>query len=208
MGPMRAAYCQEEIFKHLEITRDESGKAVGILETSQLPTEQVTNDIAEKCGVHARDLILLVARTASIAGSVQVVARSIETALHKMHELTFDLHRIVSGYGIAPLPPVAKDDMAGIGRTNDAVLYGGQVTLWATGDDESLAEIGAKTPSHSSDDFGRPFLQVFESYDRDFYKVDPLLFSPAQITLVNIETGRTHRFGSTRPDILVESFYN
>ena len=207
-GPMRAAYCQEEIFKHLEIPRDETGKAVGILETAQLPTEEITNDIAQKCGVNANDLILLIARTASIAGSIQVVARSVETALHKMHELKFDLHRVVSGYGIAPLPPVAKNDMAGIGRTNDAVLYGGQVTLWVTGDDDSLAEIGAKTPSSSSSDFGRPFLEVFASYDHDFYKVDPLLYSPAQITLVNIDTGATHQFGEVRPEILQQSFHN
>ncbi|MFT7641377.1 MAG: methenyltetrahydromethanopterin cyclohydrolase [Pirellulaceae bacterium] len=207
-GPMRAAYCQEEIFHHLGISRDESGKAVGILETAQLPNTEIADDIAKKCGVNATDLILLVARTASIAGSIQVVARSVETALHKMHELKFDLHRVVSGYGIAPLPPVAKNDLAGIGRTNDAVLYGGQVTLWITGDDESLVEIGAQTPSSSSNDFGRPFLEVFASYDYDFYKIDPLLFSPAQITLVNIDTGNTHRFGSVRPDILQQSFYS
>ena len=68
-------------------------------------------------------------KTASIAGSVQVIARSVETALHKMHEIGFDLTQVRSGFGIAPLPPVAADDLVGIGRTNDAMLYGGEVTL-------------------------------------------------------------------------------
>src|SRR5258707_175506 len=57
----------------------------------------------------------VVAPPASIAGSLQVGARSAETALHKLHELGFALGRLVWAQGIAPLPPVAKDDLAAIG---------------------------------------------------------------------------------------------
>ena len=141
-----------------------------------------------------------------MAGNVQIVARSIETALHKLHELDFDVMRIVHALGVAPLPPVASEDLAGIGRTNDAVLYGGEVTLWATGDDDSLAEIAAHVPSSASVDFGRPFAEVFEAHGRDFYQVDPLLFSPAMITLINVQTGRSFFAGQVRPDILERSF--
>ena len=70
---------------------------------------------------------------------MQVVARSVETALHKLHEIGYDLHNVVSGFGAAPLPPVAADDLVGIGRTNDAILYGGEVTLWVKDDDRRLA---------------------------------------------------------------------
>ena len=45
---------------------------------------------------------LLIAPTASLAGGLQVVARSVETALHKLAELGFDLARIVSAHGIGP----------------------------------------------------------------------------------------------------------
>jgi methenyltetrahydromethanopterin cyclohydrolase len=141
-----------------------------------------------------------------LAGTVQVVARSVETALHKMHEIGFDLSCVVSGFGAAPLPPVAHDDMTGIGRTNDAVLYGGEVTLWVRGDDQRLAELGPRIPSSSSSDHGQPFSAIFERYDRDFYKIDPLLFSPAVVSLVNLDTGRLHRFGATSPDVLRQSF--
>ncbi len=141
-----------------------------------------------------------------MAGNVQVVARSVETALHKLHELGFDVDRIVHGYGLAPLPPVAPDDPAGIGGTNDAVLYGGEVTLWATGDDDSLAEIVSQVPSSASVDYGRPFADVFEAHGRDFYEIDPLLFSPATITLVNVQTGRSFFAGQLRPDVLERSF--
>ncbi|HUE72299.1 MAG TPA: methenyltetrahydromethanopterin cyclohydrolase, partial [Pirellulaceae bacterium] len=145
-GPMRAAYGKEKLFDDIGF-RERPSRAVGVLETSKLPPEEVCRKIAADCGVEPKALTLVCARTASIAGHVQVVARSVETALHKMHELGFDLNRVQSGYGIAPLPPIAKDDITGIGRTNDAVLYGGFVTLWVRGDDESLVDLGPKIPS-------------------------------------------------------------
>ena len=126
------------------------------------------------------------------------MARSVETALHKLAELKFDLGRIQSAQGSAPLPPVARDDVSAIGRTNDAVLYGGRVVLYVTGDDASLEQIGPKVPSSSSRDFGEPFAAIFARYNHDFYAVDPLLFSPAEVVFQNLDTGRSHAFGGDR----------
>ena len=205
-GPMRAANGGEELFNDIG-HREKPTHAVGVIE-GKLPPEEVIAYIAGKCGVAPDNLTLAVARTSSIAGSLQVVARSVETALHKLHELHFDLNRIVSGFGVAPLPPVAKDDLAGIGRTNDSVLYGARVTLMVTGDDASLIEVGAKLPSSTSRDYGKPFGQLFKEYGYDFYKVDPLLFSPAIVSLQNIETGKTHTFGKINEPILAASFFD
>jgi methenyltetrahydromethanopterin cyclohydrolase len=204
-GPMRAAAGSEAIFQEIggiEVVDD----AIGVLETSAALTESVCRSVADACGVAASQLTLLVAPTASIAGSLQVVARSVETALHKLHELGFDLGRVVSGYGSAPLAPVAANDLAGIGRTNDAVLYGGDVLLWVRGDDASLREIGPLTPSKASRDYGEPFGDVFKSYNYDFYEVDPHLFSPAVVRFCNVDTGLYLAFGELRPDILARSF--
>jgi methenyltetrahydromethanopterin cyclohydrolase len=142
----------------------------------------------------------------SIAGTTQIVARSVETALHKLHELKFDVNQVVSGYGTAPLPPVATDFVQAIGRTNDAILYGGKVTLWVRADDELLAQIGPKVPSSASKDHGEPFADVFARYKGDFYKIDPLLFSPAEVEFRNLKTGRCHRFGKVEPALLRKSF--
>lgn len=204
-GPMRAVAAREEVFGKLGI-RESADEAIGIIETSRLPDESIVKIIAEKTGVAPDRVTLLVARTASPAGNVQVVARSVETALHKLFELGFDVHRIRSGFGVTPLPPVAPDDLKGIGWTNDAILYGGRVTLWVTGDDESLAEIGARVPASASSAYGKPFLEIFEEAGRDFYKIDPHLFSPAEIVLINLQTGRVHRFGHTNVDVLRRSF--
>src|ERR687894_342738 len=48
--------------------------------------------------------------SASLAGGVQVAAGVVETALHKLHEIDFDVRGVVSGFGTCPLPPVAKGD--------------------------------------------------------------------------------------------------
>jgi len=156
--------------------------------------------------VEPGDLTLLFAPTASIAGSVQVAARVVETALHKLHEIDFDVRRVVSGYGTCPLPPVAENDGAGIGRTNDAVLYGGQVELTVDGPDDDLEGIVERLPSSASDDFGQPFGKVLEAAEWDFYKIDPLLFSPAEIRLVSVESGRSFAAGGVALDVLERSF--
>jgi methenyltetrahydromethanopterin cyclohydrolase len=204
-GPMRAAAAKEDLVKTLGYA-EKPDRVVGVLECRKVPPKEMTAKIARDCGIDENRLILAAAPTASLAGGVQVVARSVETALHKLAELGFDLSRIVAGQGWAPLPPVAKNDMAAIGRTNDAVLYGATVILQVTGDDESLADVGPKVPSSASSDFGEPFAAIFERYGYDFYKVDPSLFAPAKVIFENVSTGRSHTFGDWRPDVLKASF--
>lgn len=204
-GPMRAAACREPLYEALGYEEDAT-HVVGVLETSRFPTEAAVLEIAEKCGVETTNLALLAAPTASIAGNLQIVARSIETALHKLFELEFDVSRIECGTGWAPLAPVAADDLAGIGRTNDAILYGGRVTLLVHGDDDSIRSIGPSVPSSGSSMYGKPFLEVFEAAGRDFYQIDPHLFSPAEIVFHNLETGNVHHFGGINAEVLRSSF--
>jgi methenyltetrahydromethanopterin cyclohydrolase len=204
-GPMRAAAGKEALYDRIGF-RERPERVVGVLECHKPPTEDVVEMIAEACGVAPPNVTLLFAPTASLAGGVQIVARSVETALHKLAELGFELSRIVSGYGRAPLPPVAKGDLEAIGRTNDAILYGGEVCLMVRGDDTSLESIGPKVASCSSRDHGVPFAEVFARYGNDFYAVDPHLFSPAVVTFQNLDTGKTFRFGRVEPDVLRRSF--
>ena len=204
-GPMRAARGKEELLQ-VAGYREQADRVCGVLETGQLPTPEVIAHIAEECGVKPSGVALCVAPTASIAGGMQVVARTVETCLHKLFELGFDLSRVVSGTGIAPIPPVAEHDLAAIGRTNDAILYGGSVTLWVDGDDETIAEVGRDVPSSASPSAGRPFIELFAEAGHDFYKLDPMLFSPAEVVFQNIETGHVQRFGRRDEKVLVDSF--
>jgi methenyltetrahydromethanopterin cyclohydrolase len=204
-GPMRAARGREPLFERIGHV-EQAEQVVGVLESSGLPDADTCAEIARECHVATDKLTLLVAPTSSIAGTVQVVARSVETALHKMFELDFDLSQVVAGFGVAPLPPVARDDLAGIGRTNDAVLYGAHATLWVRSEDALLQELGTQIPSDSSPDHGQPFAEIFARYDRDFYKIDPMLFSPAQITLINLNSGNSFDHGQPMPEVLRRSF--
>jgi len=162
--------------------------------------------IAAACRVEPAAVTLLVAPTASLAGGVQIAARSVETALHKLAELEFDLSRIVSAHGTAPLPPVAGSDLAAIGRTNDAILYGARVNVAVTGDDASIQAIGPQVPSSASRDYGEPFAAIFARYNHDFYAVDPHLFSPAEVVFQNVDTGKVHAYGGVANDIVARSF--
>ena len=204
-GPIRAAAAREELFQKLDY-QEQANQVVGVLEGRKLPAEPVFAALSEKTGVPVERTTLLIAPTASVAGNFQVVSRVVETALHKLYEVGFDMTRIRSAFGTAPLSPVAKDDLTGIGRTNDAILYGGRVTLWVRGDDDSLAAIGPRIPADASSAYGKPFLEIFEEAGRDFYKIDPHLFSPAEIVFQNLDSGRVHRFGRCNSAILQRSF--
>jgi methenyltetrahydromethanopterin cyclohydrolase len=207
-GPVRAAIGREKLFDSIG-GQERPAAALGLLEASTLPTEAVCRRLADDAGVAVERLLLLVARTASQAGTLQIVARSLETALHKLHDLGFDVRRVVSGRGVAPLPPLpprSGDDLAAIGRTNDAILYGGRVRLEIDATDEELAALGPEVISAASSSHGRSFLELFEAAGRDFYALDPSLFAPACVELVNRSSGRAQQFGRVEPDLVERSF--
>lgn len=204
-GPMRVKRGREHVLEQLGC-KDLSPKAVGVLECDRLPEDDVCQRIADECHVSPEQLTLCVAPTRSLAGTIQVVARSVETCMHKLFELGFELRQVVSACGTAPLPPPATDFVQAIGRTNDSILYGGEVTLWIKASDEAVLEVLAKLPSNASPDWGKPFAEIFKKYHGDFYQVDPGLFAPAVIHVVNLSTGNSWTVGTFRPDVLASSF--
>src|SRR5919199_2239259 len=203
-GPGRALIRAEDLYDDLDAD-ERASTAVLCLETRDEPPEAVAAHVAERAGVEPGELVLLYAPTASLAGSVQVAARMVETALHKLHELEFDVERVVSGFGSCPLPPVARTDPEAIGRTNDAVLYGGQVELAVDAPDDELEAIAPRLPASASKDHGEPFGAILERAGWDFYAIDPLLFSPADVRLVSVRSGRSFQAGGVEPDVLERS---
>jgi methenyltetrahydromethanopterin cyclohydrolase len=206
-GPLRAhARVERELFEKLTYA-EETDEGVLVLETRALPTDEVAAWIAEKARLQPLQLTLLVAPTASLAGGVQISARIIETGLHKIETLGFDVRRVVSAMGTAPLPPVAKNDLKAIGRTNDCILYGGQARYTIRASDAELEKLAEQVPASASRDYGTPFYEIFQRYGGDFYKIDPLLFSPAEVWLTSTESGRTFHAGHLNPEVLKASLY-
>ncbi|WP_261364290.1 methenyltetrahydromethanopterin cyclohydrolase [Stieleria tagensis] len=207
-GPMRLLRGKEEVLIDLQLVETETDLACGVIEADALPPADAIEKIAHECDVETKQLTIGLAPSTSIAGSIQIVARSVETAMHKLHALRFDVTQVVSASGTAPLPPPAKpgQSIAGIGRTNDAMLYGAEVTLWVDCPDHSIESVLDQAPSSASPDHGRPFKEIFASYDHDFYKVDSTLFSPAVVRFHNLRSGRSFAAGRIEPEIMRESF--
>jgi methenyltetrahydromethanopterin cyclohydrolase len=206
-GPLRAhARVERELFEKLHYAEDATS-GVLVLEGRTLPGDEVAAWVAGKARLSPGQLTFVIAPTASLAGGTQVSARILETGLHKMETLGFDVRQVVSGIGTAPVPTVAKNDLRGIGRTNDCVLYGGQAHYTIRAGDTELADLAARLPASASKDYGTPFYDIFERAGRDFYKIDPLLFSPAEVWLTSATTGRTHHAGRVDTEVLKRSLH-
>ena len=204
-GPARALARTEKLFAELGYT-EESKQAVLVLESGAPPPAPLVTSIAEACGVAPAELTILYAPTQSLAGSVQVVARVLEVALHKAHDLHFPLADIVDGLGAAPLPPPHPDFITAMGRTNDAIIFGGRVHLFVTGAASQARDLARAMPASQSRDYGRPFAEPFKAVNGDFYAIDPMLFSPAEVIVTAIETGESFHAGAVDAALLDASF--
>ncbi|HNV89170.1 MAG TPA: methenyltetrahydromethanopterin cyclohydrolase [Methylotenera sp.] len=204
-GPARAIAQREELFKELGY-KDSAQNTVLVLETDKIPPMAIIEKITRDTGVQAKNLTLILTPTTSIAGVVQIVGRVLEVALHKAHTLHFPLANIISGNGEAVLPPVSKDFMTAMGRTNDAILFGGFVQLNVNCSDDEARKLAQELPSSASKDYGKTFAEVFKSCNMDFYQIDPLLFSPAKVTINNLETGNSFVAGEFNSQLINKSF--
>ena len=204
-GPGRALARQESLFDELGY-RDTADSAAFVLEVATLPPAELVAHIAQTCGIAPDRLTLVLTPTQSLAGTVQVVARVLEVALHKVHTLGFPLDRVVDGIAMAPLPPPGGGFMTAMGRTNDAILYGGTVQLHVTGPDAEAEDLARRLPSSTSRDHGRPFGEIFAAVKGDFYAIDGMLFSPARVTVTALDSGRSFHTGHLVPDLVERSF--
>ena len=204
-GPARVLAQREELFKELAIF-ETAEKTCLVLETDKtLPTE-VIEKVARDTNITPENLTFILTPTTSLAGTTQIVARVLEVALHKLHTLHFALSDVVSGFGSAPLPPISSNFLTAMGRSNDAILFGGQVHLHVRGSDRAAKLLAEQLPSSASKDYGKPFAEIFKSVNMDFYNIDPLLFSPAKVTITAVETGNSFSAGEIDEALLKQSF--
>jgi methenyltetrahydromethanopterin cyclohydrolase len=204
-GPARAiARVEKELYDSLSYT-DSYDSAILFLETSQKPDAGVVEYVSQKSGIPPSNLHIIFAPSTSLTGSIQVAARIVETALHKLMEIGLDLHWIVSGCGTCPIAPVLQDELKAMGLTNDCILFTGNVTLSMDipeGKESEFLKIFKKAPSCASLSYGKPFYETLQNVGGDFYKIDRGLFAPAQITVINRTTGNIFTEGKLNPEKL------
>ncbi len=204
-GPARSICVKEELFAELDY-KDEASETVIVIENDKIPPVEIVEKIASACGLKPSALTVIVTPTSSIAGGFQVVARVLEVAMHKAHALHFPLQDIIDGSGSAPLCPPHPDFIKAMGRTNDAILFAGQVHLFVKGGDEAAEKLAKELPSSTSKDYGKPFAEVFKEYEYDFFKIDAMLFSPASVIVTAVESGKSFRAGKLDEALLDKSF--
>jgi len=204
-GPGRALAGREELFDELSY-RDRAQSACLVLETDKVPPAEVIEKVSRDTGVATESLTFILTPTRSLAGTVQIVARVLEVAMHKIHALHFPLEHVVDGMASAPLPPPSPDFLTGMGRTNDAILFGGHAHVFVLGSDDAAKQLALALPSCASRDYGRPFAEVFKSVNMDFYQIDPMLFSPAAVTVTAMESGNSFHAGKLDAALIDKSF--
>ena len=204
-GPARILAQREELFKELAIA-ESADKTCLVLETDKIPPAEIVEKVARDTKIAAKNLTFILTPTTSITGLTQITARVLEVALHKLHTLKFSLSDVVSGYGSAPIPPPSNDFITAMGRSNDAILFGGEVHITLRGTDRAAKALAENLPSSASKDYGKPFAEVFKHYKQDFYQIDPLLFSPAKVTVSVQETGNSFSAGEIDEALLKQSF--
>ncbi len=202
-GPARALSLKPKHTYERIKYEDDYDHTVIALESNTIPDEKVMQFIADECNVPVENTIALVAPTASIVGSVQVSGRVVETGIFKLNELGFDTTQIVSGTGTAPIAPVVKDDLKAMGCTNDSVIYYGSIVLTTRGFEEELFK---QVPSSTSSDYGKPFFKTFKDAEYDFYKIDANIFAPAEMTVNDLDTGKTYHAGHLNAEVILESY--
>jgi methenyltetrahydromethanopterin cyclohydrolase len=202
-GPARALSLKpKEIYKLIQY-EDHYDSAVIILEAESFPTEEAVRTIADSCRVSPKNLFAIVAPTSSIAGSVQISGRIVETGVHRLSQLGLDPKLISHACGSAPIAPMHPNKLQAIGRTNDAIYYGGAAFYSAACESDSqLRRIVSRSSSSASEEYGKRFYEIFEAAQFDFYKVDPKIFAPAMVTVTNNKTGTTFKAGKINEQIL------
>jgi methenyltetrahydromethanopterin cyclohydrolase len=199
-GPARALVGEESEFEAVGYY-DEFDFAVLSVETIDAPTDATAREVAARSGVEESGVFLPTYATGSMAGSVATAARAAELAAFRLFELGYDPRDVLSASARAPVAPVSHDEGVAMGRTNDALAYGGKVYLHVREDFDRFDE----AVSSAHDDYGTPFEAVFEAADWDFYEVPESVFAPAALT-VDVVDGPTESYGSTDEGLLADSF--
>ena len=206
-GPARALALKEELYGHLHYA-DRHDRGVLVLEVDSRPPRPVVDKVLTDCGLAPEGLTVILTPTRSLAGTTQVVARVLEVALHKAHALGFDPADIVDGTATAPLPAPGRNFLSAMGRTNDAILYGGIAHLVVDCEDATALDLCRRLPSSQSRDYGRSFADLFKDAGYDFYKLDPMLFAPARACVSNLRSGKTFAAGALNLNLLESLWLN
>ncbi|MCL4459936.1 MAG: methenyltetrahydromethanopterin cyclohydrolase [Chloroflexi bacterium] len=205
-GPARAI-AKADQWARIGTYTDHNDEAIVQLQSDKMPEESTLRFVSESCGIAPENLYVLIAPTASLVGSIQVSARTVEQVMIKLQYAGFDATTIVHAFGTAPVAPVIPDEFQAMGRVNDCLIYGGSTIIYTRTSDEEIEKVIDLIPfsARAKGLYGVPFAQIFDMFHRNWFEVDPLLDSPAKVTINNLNSGRTFTAGEINYDVLRRS---
>lgn len=205
-GPARAI-ARMDYFAKLWDYADVQHETVFGLQAGELPGEELATEVAAACRISPENLYILVCKTGSLAGSVQVCSRTIETTIWRLQAKGFDIKKVISGMGTCPIAPPVKDEFRAMVRVNAAVLYGGTARYVVDSTDAEIEAVIDQLPIHSARRYGYPFAKMLEEAGLDMSNTDRDIHAVAVIEIMNYNTGRVFKSGEIRGEFLKEIFY-
>ncbi|MCS7139157.1 MAG: methenyltetrahydromethanopterin cyclohydrolase [Candidatus Nezhaarchaeota archaeon] len=204
-GPARAlALKPKKVFEKLGY-KDEHNEAVIVMETTRKPTDDVAQKVAAECKVEPKNLYMVLTTTASMAGSVQVSGRVVETGLYRLEFLGLDPNKVIYASGSAPIMPPHPDVGVSTAREEDALLYGGTGSYVIDEEESKLREFLMRAPATAWSDYGKTSYEALKAVNFDWSKLDPSFFTIGKLTLTSKKTGKTYVGGKVNPEMLKKS---
>lgn len=206
-GPIRSIK-GSDVFARATTYRDVAAtKAVACIQTTEIPGEELAELLASEIGLPVNSLYILVAKTASIVGAVQVCARNVEQTLPTLYDRGFDLARIVQAEGITPVVAIVDDEEVAYGHVNDCLIYGQETNIYVRCQDEELIQILDDIPFIKNRGiYGTSFQELFKRCRNDWALVPRDWDAPCQVNLINLATGNIFSTGSRHLGILTSDF--
>lgn len=206
-GPIRSIK-KPDIFSQAVSYQDKwAKKIVAEIQTTELPGEAFTTHIAEQVGYSPKDLYVVVAKTGTLVGAIQVGARNVEQTLPTLFDHGLKMEWIVQADGITPLISVVDDEMIAYGRVNDSLIYGQESNIYLSCDDQDIINILEIVPfSKNTDVFGIEFQELFARCNNSWVEVPREWDAPCKVNLHNLRTGNSFSTGRLSHEVLEKSF--
>lgn len=207
-GPVRSKV-KDAFSNAVDYSDVEAEKVVAGFQVDEIPPESFTSKVAEAAQVKPENLYIMIARTGSVVGSIQVTARNIEQTLPTLFDKGFNLENIQYASAITPVNAIVYDEMEAYGRVNDCLIYGQETTLHADCEDIEITSILkdlTMNQAFNQDVFGVPFKEIFAMCENDWCKVPRSWDAPCKINFYNRRTGNYFSTGEIGVPVLTEGF--
>ncbi len=206
-GPARALAQNDAIVKLWDY-KDVNIETVFAAQMSALPDEEFAEHIANECKIKPENLYILASKTASIVGSVQICARMIEASIWRLNYDGFDISKIITASGYAPIAPCISDELIAMDRVNNAMLYGATASYVVECEDSEIEKVLDTLAFSSSKFYGCNFGEMFEEGGRDIFTMDIDAHKVARVEINNYKTGKSYTTGVLNEEMLFNSFFN